>query len=555
MHTSPSISGMSSSEPQAEARTTAGAQYQQSSTEVLDRFVLRARRVAAHSLAQSREKLEAYARGLFQAKIDLANNVTISTNLPDEEMFESLVARLRPITVKREPIFYETVLDALGQVLSDDDEAERQHLEELRRRWRRTEIQGTQTQGYTVQAINGQMPTSVVTDTQLAAGWLYADLVHADPTGPKADALEHSFRDRFGAAVCVFSQIAVLTLSTLDLIKELQRQSKLQVSAASWDDPVVIGDEEAPLMSRVYRAPLGTAVPSITDSAVGQHGDWNELTLTELLREDPRNRASVTLRFGDEAQIVEAAVLGRRKSESRLDYDVFIDGCVIFTFTFTLEASKTVSCQLSGQRYLDLANVIKLRSVRFLLQAHDADSIAIDLTDGEPITLSLEPVAEEARREYEALEEAFDDVVAIESITGIPIPACNEPFDTIGRVRLRQTRLLWEGRAVRTRLASARVTVPSGEPPTQVAIEAGTIEFAGQRIPTPMTIAFHPELTAAPVDPEGAAGKPRDYVVSAPDGDFLIAWAPDRVDLPESRQVSISAWGMKGVDEGQFLTR
>jgi hypothetical protein len=335
----------------------------------------------------------------------------------------------------------------------------------------------------------------------------------------------------------------------------LQKRSKLQVSAASWDDPVVIGDEEAPLMSRVYRAPLGTVVPAITDSAVGQHGDWNELTLTELLREDPRNRASVTLRFGDEAQIVEAAVLVRRKSESRLDYDVFIDGCVIFTFTFTLDASKTVSCELSEQRYLDLTNAIKLRSVRFLLQAHAADSIVVDFVDGGPITLSLEPLAEEARREYEVLEEAFDDVGAIESITGTPIPACNEPFDTIERVRLRQTRLLWEGRAVRTRLASVRVTVPSGEPPTQVGIEAGTIDFAGQRIPTPMTVAHHPELTAELVDPEAASGEPRDYVVSAPDGDFLIAWAPDRVELPESRQVSISSWGLKGVDENRFLTR
>ena len=44
--------------------------------------------------------------------------MTIEQELPEEENFESLVARLRPLTVQKEPIHYAKVLAAIETALS-----------------------------------------------------------------------------------------------------------------------------------------------------------------------------------------------------------------------------------------------------------------------------------------------------------------------------------------------------------------------------------------------------------------------------------------------------
>jgi hypothetical protein len=44
--------------------------------------------------------------------------------LPPEEAFESLAARLRPFTMRKEPVYWETVLDALEKLLSPEVLAE-----------------------------------------------------------------------------------------------------------------------------------------------------------------------------------------------------------------------------------------------------------------------------------------------------------------------------------------------------------------------------------------------------------------------------------------------
>lgn len=54
-------------------------------TEIVERFVLRARRVAAHSLSQSRERLQAFAHTMIRGTIDLAGRFTVVEDLPDED--------------------------------------------------------------------------------------------------------------------------------------------------------------------------------------------------------------------------------------------------------------------------------------------------------------------------------------------------------------------------------------------------------------------------------------------------------------------------------------
>lgn len=58
--------------------------------ETLRRFVLRARRVQAHSVVQDWDELLRHGQGSFVGHLDLAGRMTITRRLPaDEEVFES----------------------------------------------------------------------------------------------------------------------------------------------------------------------------------------------------------------------------------------------------------------------------------------------------------------------------------------------------------------------------------------------------------------------------------------------------------------------------------
>ena len=85
--------------------------------QVVSQFVLRARRVAAHSLAQNRDSLRELAGFKFTANVALDGTFTTRRKLPDEEIFESLAARVRPFTLATEPIYSKTVFKALHRLL------------------------------------------------------------------------------------------------------------------------------------------------------------------------------------------------------------------------------------------------------------------------------------------------------------------------------------------------------------------------------------------------------------------------------------------------------
>src|SRR5688572_4273804 len=118
-------------------------------TDVLSRFVLRARRIAAHSLVQDRAKLRSHASGTFKGTLDMTGKLTMVQELPDdEEAFESLAARLRPLTVRSEPIYFVKVFAALESVQSAEYQ---DRIAALRDAWADTEIQGSQVQAFSVQ--------------------------------------------------------------------------------------------------------------------------------------------------------------------------------------------------------------------------------------------------------------------------------------------------------------------------------------------------------------------------------------------------------------------
>src|SRR4051794_14815961 len=68
--------------------------------EIVARFVLRARRVEAHSLVQDREAFAELAEEKGTIRLTVDGSGTMTRSLPaDEEVFESLAARVRPLVL------------------------------------------------------------------------------------------------------------------------------------------------------------------------------------------------------------------------------------------------------------------------------------------------------------------------------------------------------------------------------------------------------------------------------------------------------------------------
>jgi hypothetical protein len=104
----------------------------------LEKFVLRARKVLEHSLIREHiDPMNELASGTIRVRV-LVNTETgesehrIQMELPPEEAFESFAARLRPFTTRDEPIYWEVVIDALENSLSQEALAEVVDIDGLR---------------------------------------------------------------------------------------------------------------------------------------------------------------------------------------------------------------------------------------------------------------------------------------------------------------------------------------------------------------------------------------------------------------------------------------
>ncbi|TQJ14394.1 hypothetical protein FB459_1852 [Yimella lutea] len=528
--------------------------------ETLRRFVLRARRVHAHSIVQDWDELLRHAHGSFDGHLDLAGQMTITRRLPaDEEVFESLASRVRPLTVKSEPVYYVKVFDAIERLIGEADveDALRARLRDLRRAWDASEIQGTQIQAYSVQSarIDGTEATSMVSDTQLAAAWLYADLVHADAQGPKRQALAFSLRERYAAAVRVFSHMAALTVATMQLVESLRDARLLAVDDSAWEDDVSVGASELVEEARAFVAPLGSEMPDMRDS-LELTEEWTAFTVTELLRQDPANHVRVVLRDdnGDVTATYDAAVARRTPDANSAEWDVLVAGSVMFKFSFDIQGERMTDAHFRGWEAFDSTNDLKFASTRLMLEFHRTSAMAFEVGGSELLSLGPPTFSAEERRELEVLAETVEDIVTIERLVRQALEPCNGRFDDHDRVRLRRARLLLEGQIVHAMRHPITVTAPEGNPPQVVVAAAGTLNVGGAEVPTPQTVMRHPAMTATETGVAPDSGpNAKTFRMEPPDGEQFLAWVPGLVEVSGDEDLVVTrSWDLIGIDEESF---
>lgn len=522
-----------------------------SDNDTLNRFVFRARRVAAHSLAQDRAELGRHARGSLDGTVEMTGRVTLIQRLPEnEEAFESLAARLRPLTVRSEPNFYEKVFAALGAATTDEF---RPTIEVLLHGWQDAEIQGTQVQAFAMQQSNadGTDATDFVSDTQLAAAWLYADLVHADASGPKAKALVFPMAERYGAAVRVFSRMTLLTLHTLQLIERMADAGLVALTMDALSTEVVIGKSELVREARAYVAEVGTEMP---DLRVSQEwpDQWKSFTVTELRRQDPANRASVTMRREDGSTIAahDSAIIHRDMDASPAHWHVLVGGSLIFKFALDSDGGSFIGARFDGVRQVADTNELAHSATMLWLQMDEAAAVAFRVNDTDLFELSGFTLTPADRLQHQVLAEVLGDIVVIEGLIGEQLVLCDGRFTNTDRVSLRRTRLLHEGKLIRSYRGPLQTTTDTETQPQVIQSAASTLNIGGAIVPVPATYIRHPQMSGELI---GSDAGVFTYSMSAPADERFLEWAPAKIKLgPESDFTTIAPYNLLGIEENEI---
>ena len=287
----------------------------------LERFVLRARKVMAHSLVrENMELLQRVAAGTFKFQVtrDIGTGereLRYQIELPPEEALESFAARLRPFTMRDEPVYWELVLDAIADLTPQawlDDIVD---LEGLRHVFAGI-TQGKNTaQAYYVLTENGQQ-----TDLQLAEAWLNADALHANPiTSSVGNDLD--LDERFRAAAGVYARLGAAVNAAFNLIGYLSEEGALALNPAIFTDQVTANTSIDEVIVGGYTAPAGsTPMPEQLSEAFSVNdGAWRPIweEFEEVIEERHRRTdaakcrgpVGVTIRWPD----------GRKTTETWID--------------------------------------------------------------------------------------------------------------------------------------------------------------------------------------------------------------------------------------------
>ena len=173
--------------------------------------------------------------------------------LPPEEAFESFAARLRPFTMRDEPVYWELVLDAIEDLVPQDTLDEVIDVDHLREAWVGV-TQGKKTaQAYFVMTDKGQ-----TTDLQLADDWLYSHALHARVVD-SAVGKDLGLDERYRAAAGIYARLGAAVNGTYNVIAFLVRTGLLELDESVFTERVVANttiDQEIKALSSDVGAPM-----------------------------------------------------------------------------------------------------------------------------------------------------------------------------------------------------------------------------------------------------------------------------------------------------------
>ncbi|BDT96926.1 hypothetical protein IFM12275_69020 (plasmid) [Nocardia sputorum] len=206
----------------------------------LKAFVLRARRITAHSLwreqKQLLEKLHAGQMNVSVTLNHLTGEVTYihREEFPEEELLESLAARIRPLILDSEELHYSKVLGSIAALVPAADFPNYiLPIEDWHELWATVATRDESAQAYYIVTDRG-----AASDQDLMYAWLYGDVVHADDKEVESKGL--SIEQRYKAAAGIVTRIVDRTELTLLLIRMLVDEGVLTVDSELFEREVVV---------------------------------------------------------------------------------------------------------------------------------------------------------------------------------------------------------------------------------------------------------------------------------------------------------------------------
>lgn len=247
-------------------------------TELLEPFVLRARRIAAHSLATDRDVLRALGTGSMTIEFRPDEGKTfITRTLPPEEQLESAAARVRPLILQTESTYLEKALKAVAFLVREDEElASRTRL--IRDDWKKLNNPKVAAGSYLRVMDEHGVESDSLSDVELAYAYIYGDVVHHD-TKRLAATAAFGVRARYEAAALVIPRLMLQALATLDVIVCARSRGVVVLPEELFTDEVVVTETTLRREAEMHVAEVGTEPPGSIRGSFG--AGW--------VKVDPRN--------------------------------------------------------------------------------------------------------------------------------------------------------------------------------------------------------------------------------------------------------------------------
>lgn len=252
--------------------------YRKFTMDNLARFVLRARIVQDHSLAQDIRALEELTKVKFKLILptgDMAGENGIKfadIKVPHTEQIESAAARVRPVFLFSDGIFYADVLAFLYEKIVDD--VDKKTILKLLCECQMADPDYPNS-GKGKRAGDGGAGFS---NKDLAGSWLYGSLLHDDEnrrTFSDATGIEHAYR----AAVYSVPAMMLGVVRILHFIEPLVCDGKLNLDPDLWVSDVTFKGTTLSFRGEVsvYVAGVGTPLPQSIETDMLEAEGWKPI--------------------------------------------------------------------------------------------------------------------------------------------------------------------------------------------------------------------------------------------------------------------------------------
>lgn len=252
--------------------------YKDFNMDDLARFVLRARIVQDHSLAQDLRALEELTKVKYKLILptgDMAGENGIKfadIKVPHTEQIESAAARVRPIFLFSDGIFYADVLAFIYEKTADDDE--KKIILKLLRECQMADPDYPKS-GKGKRAGDGG---SGFSNKDLAGSWLYGSLLHDDEkrrTFSDATGIDSAYR----AAVHSVSAMMLCVIKILHFITILVYCGKLDLDPDLWTSDVTFKGTTLSFRGEVsvHEAEVGTPIPQSFETDMSEIEGWKPI--------------------------------------------------------------------------------------------------------------------------------------------------------------------------------------------------------------------------------------------------------------------------------------